>query len=64
VIKPLLVALAVVAPGVAPAQTLSPLERRVVRAVDSLLPGAIDLLERSVNINSGTMNPAGVRLVG
>ncbi|MBC7924337.1 MAG: M20/M25/M40 family metallo-hydrolase [Bryobacteraceae bacterium] len=28
------------------------------------LPAAVDLLERIVNINSGTLNPAGVRRVG
>jgi glutamate carboxypeptidase len=43
---------------------LSPVERRIVRAVDSLGPAAVELLARSVNINSGTMNPAGVRKVG
>jgi len=45
-------------------QNLSPVEARIVRAVDSLGPGAIGLLERTVNVNSGTFNPVGVRRVG
>lgn len=51
-------------PAPAPAQGLSPVEARIVRAVDSLTPAAVALLERTVNINSGTFHPAGVRRVG
>ena len=40
---------------------LSPLERTAVRAVDSHNAEALALLEKIVNINSGTMNFAGVR---
>jgi glutamate carboxypeptidase len=47
-----------------PAQQLSAVERRIVEAVDSLAPAAVELLARSVDINSGTMNVAGVRRVG
>jgi len=43
---------------------LSPTEHRVVKAVDSHNAEALGLLERLVNINSGTMNFAGVRQVG
>ena len=43
--------------------TLSPNERAVARAVDSHNAEALALLERIVNINSGTMNLAGVRSV-
>jgi glutamate carboxypeptidase len=48
-----------------PAQaTLSAGERAVARAVDAHNADALALLERIVNINSGTMNFAGVRKVG
>ena len=46
------------------AQSLAPIERRLVEAVDAGVPEAIAVLERAVNINSGTMNLAGVRDVG
>ena len=44
--------------------TLSASERAVARAVDTHNADALTLLERIVNINSGTMNFAGVRKVG
>jgi glutamate carboxypeptidase len=47
-----------------PAQGLSPVERRITTAVELGTPAALDLLERIVNQNSGTMNLAGVRTVG
>jgi glutamate carboxypeptidase len=43
---------------------VSKLERRAVMEVDRAVPAALDLLERAVNINSGTMNFDGVRAVG
>ncbi len=43
---------------------LSALEARITRAVDAHNPAALALLERLVNINSGTQNFAGVRQVG
>jgi glutamate carboxypeptidase len=43
---------------------LSATERQLARAVDQRSPAAIALLERIVNINSGTHNLAGVRAVG
>ncbi len=46
------------------AQDLSAEERRMLRAVDAGVGDALVLLERAVNINSGTMNFAGVREVG
>ncbi|HSC25988.1 MAG TPA: M20/M25/M40 family metallo-hydrolase, partial [Vicinamibacterales bacterium] len=52
------------APSLALAQTLSPVERRVVSAVDAGAGAALALLERTVNINSGTHNFAGVKAVG
>ena len=44
--------------------SLTATERAIVRAVDARSAAAIALLERLVNINSGTMNFAGVRRVG
>ena len=46
-----------------PASPLSAVERAATRAVDSHNAEALALLERIVNINSGTMNLAGVRAV-
>jgi glutamate carboxypeptidase len=50
--------------GGAAAQSLSPEEERIVAQVKANSPKALELLERSVNINSGTMNHQGVREVG
>ncbi len=44
--------------------TLSATERRIAAAVDQRNAQALALLERVVNINSGTMNFEGVRKVG
>ncbi len=44
--------------------SLTPVERSLVREVDARNPEGLALLERLVNINSGTMNLAGVRAVG
>ena len=46
------------------AQQLSPVEERIAAEVRAGSPAARGLLKRSVNINSGTMNHAGVREVG
>ncbi|HEY6377273.1 MAG TPA: M20/M25/M40 family metallo-hydrolase [Edaphobacter sp.] len=40
--------------------TMAPVESAMVKAVDGETPAAIGLLEKLVNINSGTMNLAGV----
>ena len=50
----------------APAQggRVTPEEQALVTAVDAANPQALALLERAVNINSGSMNFAGVRAVG
>ena len=57
-----------VAPAVAvapvPPDSLTAAERALARAVDQRVGEAIALLERLVNINSGTMNFAWVRQVG
>ena len=44
--------------------TLNAVERRVASTVDRRTADALALLERVVNINSGTMNFSGVRQVG
>jgi glutamate carboxypeptidase len=43
---------------------LSDTEQRIVAAVKQRTPAALELLEKSVRINSGTLNPEGVRAVG
>jgi glutamate carboxypeptidase len=67
-IRLLLLAGVVMVAGVsAPAQqgpAMSSVERTIVQQVQAQLPEGIALLERAVNINSGTMNLAGVREVG
>jgi glutamate carboxypeptidase len=45
------------------AQTLTPVEQKIVAAVDADADDSLQLLEQIVNINSGTLNPAGVRKV-
>jgi glutamate carboxypeptidase len=44
--------------------SMSPAERAIVQHVQAHTADALALLERAVNINSGTMNLAGVREVG
>jgi glutamate carboxypeptidase len=51
-------------PAASQCQQLTPSERRILIAVDAGTPRAVALLEQSVNINSGTLNLAGVRQVG
>ncbi|MET0321701.1 MAG: M20/M25/M40 family metallo-hydrolase [Duganella sp.] len=46
------------------AAALSPTEQAIVAQARANAPQALQLLERSVNINSGTMNLDGVRAVG
>src|SRR6187549_1801550 len=48
----------------APAAKLTTAERAIVKAVDARNAEGLALLERVVNINSGTQNHAGVREVG
>jgi glutamate carboxypeptidase len=43
---------------------LSDAEQRIVAAVKQRSPAALELLEKSVRINSGTLNPEGVRATG
>ena len=46
------------------AASLSATEQALARAVDRHVPASLELLERTVNVNSGTMNLDGVRQVG
>ena len=59
-----LAVLALATPHAAPAQTLNRVEERIRAHVSANTENAVDLLRRSVNINSGTMNHAGVEAVG
>ncbi|MFN5362791.1 MAG: hypothetical protein ACK5B4_06940 [Bacteroidota bacterium] len=45
-------------------QTLSPVEKKIIAAVNERLVYAEEILKESVNINSGTLNVAGVKKVG
>lgn len=47
-----------------PAQKLSRVEKKLVKTIEANNLEAIDFLEKVVNINSGTLNTAGVREVG
>ena len=60
----LLPPLALLLPASLAGQGLSLVEQRIVAAVDARTPEAFALLERAVDINSGSMIPAGVRAVG
>ncbi|MFI5370245.1 MAG: M20/M25/M40 family metallo-hydrolase [Candidatus Eisenbacteria bacterium] len=51
------------AAGAAPAAGLDPLERRLTEAVDRHATESLALVERAVNINSGTLDTAGVAAV-
>ncbi|MEO5989139.1 MAG: M20/M25/M40 family metallo-hydrolase [Candidatus Eisenbacteria bacterium] len=51
-------------PALALAGPLTSREQRAIAAVDHRLPAALALLQRLVEINSGTLNRAGVREVG
>jgi glutamate carboxypeptidase len=46
------------------AQPLSKTEQKILQQADAVHPAAMELLEQSVNINSGTFNIAGVKKVG
>lgn len=63
-LHPFTVAVLAMALGAARAEGLSATEQNIVAAVKAHSAQALELLERSVNINSGTMNHDGVRAVG
>jgi glutamate carboxypeptidase len=52
------------APALPAAPPLDRTETRLVAAIERHLPASLALLERTVNVNSGTMNFKGVREVG
>jgi glutamate carboxypeptidase len=54
----------VMTPALGGAQGLTDVEQRIAQHVDAHVEDAIALLERTVNINSGTMSHDGVREVG
>jgi glutamate carboxypeptidase len=62
--KKLLLATAFLCYHAAQAQHMTATERKVVASVQQHLPQTEQLLEQVVNINSGTLNVAGVRAVG
>src|SRR5260370_37983843 len=64
-VGPFLLAAGVCFVAMASAQTstMAPVEGAMVQAVDAEAPAATALLEKLVNINSGTMNLAGVGAV-
>ncbi|MDO7883772.1 M20/M25/M40 family metallo-hydrolase [Hymenobacter cheonanensis] len=62
--KKLLLAAALLGCHAAQAQKLSATERKLVASVQQRVPQTEKLLEQVVNINSGTLNVAGVREVG
>jgi glutamate carboxypeptidase len=59
-----LAAAAVLGSSTAAAGELSPVEQQIVAAIKAHSPQAINLLQQAAQINSGTMNLAGVRQVG
>ncbi len=46
------------------AERLTPVETKIIQSVDATTAESNALLEKIVNLNSGTFNPAGVRAVG
>ncbi|MDX1762456.1 MAG: M20 family peptidase, partial [Christiangramia sp.] len=62
-LKNILVFLIVFSPCLLMAQ-LDKKEKEIIRSVDRNEESALELLEKSVNINSGTMNFKGVQEVG
>lgn len=58
------VALAAILAGAAEGAALSDTEQQLAEAVDRRQSGAMALLQQAVEINSGTMNSAGVKQVG
>jgi glutamate carboxypeptidase len=63
-LHPFAIAVLALAFNAAHADNLSPAEQKIVAEVKAHSAQGLELLERSVNINSGTMNHDGVRAVG
>ena len=49
---------------VSKAQSLQPIEQKLIKKIEEHYPAMMELLKNSVNINSGTFNVAGVKAVG
>jgi glutamate carboxypeptidase len=64
ILKPFAFAALTLSMSMATAAQLSPIEQKIVAEVKAHSEQGLQLLERSVNINSGTMNHEGVREVG
>ncbi len=63
--RPLLIAtVSLLLPALAVAANLTPREQRAIAAVERRAPDGLALLQRLVDVNSGTLNLAGVREVG
>lgn len=62
--RALLPLLLLLTPAAAPAGGLDPIERRLVAHVEAHQTEALALLRQTVDVNSGTLNLAGVREVG
>jgi glutamate carboxypeptidase len=64
-VSPALLFLALAAaPAEVPVKPLDATERRIARFVTDHADDAVDLLQRTTDVNSGTLNPEGVRTVG
>ncbi|MDO9155375.1 MAG: hypothetical protein Q7U17_00790, partial [Sediminibacterium sp.] len=46
------------------AQSLQPIEQKLIKKIEEHYPAMMELLKNSVNINSGTFNINGVKAVG
>lgn len=46
------------------AQTLTTIEKQVIKNIEAGMPATMELLKKSVNINSGTFNIEGIKKVG
>jgi len=64
ILKPFAFAALAFSTSLAAAAQLTPIEQKIIAEVKAHSPQGLQLLERSVNINSGTMNHEGVREVG
>jgi glutamate carboxypeptidase len=64
ILKPFAFAALAFSTSLATAAQLTPIEQKIIAEVKAHSPQGLQLLERSVNINSGTMNHEGVREVG
>ena len=50
--------------SLAAAQNMTAVEKKIVESIEADMPSAVSLLEQLVNINSGSLNAAGVKKVG